>query len=156
MKPHSGWGPPNAKGLRGRPASSNLPLSGIPEGRVSDAPTGGGVTALAGCSTSRRPALRARSRDNRSGLSSNQQPRMSFQVFTPILEEPPASEFTGSSSAPPAATTGSHPPPLPPLRSAPPSHGGFIYFKDVVEAQARGDIQAVSVPAYRIASRTSD
>lgn len=71
------------------------------------------------------------------------------KVFTPILEEPP--EQSGGREA----STSSPPPPLPPARPTTttfinntplqqPSYGGFHYFKDVVEAQARGDIEAVS------------
>lgn len=74
---------------------------------------------------------------------------MSVQVFTPILEEPPEHQggHTSSSAASPSPA-GLHPPPLPPSRPTPvqQSNGGFRYFKDVVEAQARGDIEAVSGP----------
>lgn len=65
-----------------------------------------------------------------------------MQVFTPIVEEPP-DPVEGQPSASPAAQA---PPSLPPARptSEQPSHNGFYYFKDVVDAQARGDIQAVS------------
>lgn len=105
----------------------------------------------------RSSALTSSSALSRSSISSSYRHRhgMNFQVFTPILEEPPAVVPSGRSSASApaspadAAPRPATPPPAPllnPLKS-PTSASGFFYFKDVVEAQARGDILAVSCVA---------
>lgn len=81
------------------------------------------------------PALRARSK----GAASSAgvcllSPTISrgMQVFTPILEEPPGLSDHRAASKPSK---------LPSPQA--PSASGFVYFKDVVEAQARGDVLGV-------------
>lgn len=104
-----------------------------------------GVTALVQDRKEMRERPRLRKKAGVSQLNPNRPPRMSVQVFTPILEEPPEHQGGHASSSTPSPA-GPAPPPLPPSRPTPgeQSNGGFRYFKDVVEAQARGDIEAVS------------
>lgn len=114
--------------------------------RVSNTHARSGVSAVR-TDAQGRAALRDAHSSARPSPSASYRQRhgMSFQVFTPILEEPPGASLPGTSSPPAGDAAPPSPPPLPPSYplQPPTSSSGFFYFKDVVEAQSRGDILAV-------------